>query len=616
MLLWAAPYQSWSAPVEGNDKLAQLAKHAGAALAAKDFAVAEQDYRAILAIEPDLAEIRSNLGIALHMQGKYPQAEQEFRTAARVNSSLFVPNYFLGLQLFKTNRYPEARSFFEAALALNPSDVQIRNWLAATWVGLRDYDRAIATYREILSHDPKSVDALYAIGKIYIDRMGRSIKAISEGPKNIDYGLLLIDSLAGDTQWRTLVDTKLTPILRDNPSALGLRVGLGLVKLRNRDFDGADRLLQEEIAVDPWSFRAYYGLAQGSLASGKVDAFAAALEKAVTIRPEYFCPAPALDAEVPRGELETALQQSADPLASQFLAAQLGSQNTLCDSVAPYKERLQPAGKSTEALFREKRYETVISRLQAKSKLTNGDRWLLAQAYFGTGDFERAAKSASAVVRTPDSRSSPHLLSKSYQKLALEALAGIGKIAPDSYRVHQLTAEAHLARQSTREAIIEFKAAVDLQPDDSELLFQLGRACYSISDFSEAIHYIEKSLEIEPLNADGNLTLGKAFAQTGEFARAASSFERALQFDSSMVSARVELGKVYVRVKEWKKAVESLQLAVSADFAGELYYELFRAYSGLNEKEKAQEALAASKKRREEKLVRDRARLESGGQPN
>ena len=616
MLLWAVPFQGRSAPFEDQDRVAELAKHAGAALGAKDFAGAEQDYRAILAIEPDLAEIRSNLGIALHMQGKYEQAEQEFRAAARVNPRLFVPNYFLGLQLFKANRYLEARPFFEAAIALNPSDVQTRTWLAATLVGLRDYDRAIRAYREILSLEPQNVDAHYAVGKIYIDLMRQSLNAISDGPRNIDYGLLLIDSLAGDTQWHTLVDTRLTPILRANPSVPGLRLGLGLVKLRKREIEDASRLFEEEVAIDVWSFRAYYGLAQVSLASGKFDSFAGALEKAVAIRPEFFCPAPALDLDFTRGALEAAAQQSAEPLTSQFLAAQLGRQNTFCGSVARYREKLPVAGKSLETLFREKRYEIVIAQLEAQPKLLNTDGQLLAQAYFETGDFERAVKSAS-ITRAPSSRyPARYLLSKSYQKLSFDALAKIGKIAPDSYRVHQLTAEAYLAKQNTAEAIAEFKAALERQPNDAELLFQLGRACYSTSDFSEAIGYLKKSLEIESFNADANLLLGKAFAQTAEFIRAVSSFEKALQLDPSMVNARVELGKVYVRMREWRKAVESLEPAVSADFGGELYYELFRAYSALNEKEKAQEALAASKKRREEKLVRDRARLGSGGQPN
>src|SRR6266480_6119427 len=100
--------------IQGSDQLHEHAERASAAMQRNDFAEAEKEYRAILAITPQPAEIRSNLGLALHMQDKFEQAEKEFREALRANPKLFVPNYFLGIQLFKTNRYKEARTFLEA----------------------------------------------------------------------------------------------------------------------------------------------------------------------------------------------------------------------------------------------------------------------------------------------------------------------------------------------------------------------------------------------------------------------------------------------------------------------------------------------------------------------
>src|SRR5215470_11032748 len=93
------------AGLQANDMLTEHAQRANAAMQKDDFATAETEYRAVLAIAPHLAEIRSNLGIALHMQNKFDQAEQEFRKAIEVNPHLFVPNYFLGKRLFQTNRY-------------------------------------------------------------------------------------------------------------------------------------------------------------------------------------------------------------------------------------------------------------------------------------------------------------------------------------------------------------------------------------------------------------------------------------------------------------------------------------------------------------------------------
>src|SRR5207244_7715486 len=100
--------------------LQEHAQRAGAAMQRNDFATAETEYRAVLVMAPQLAEMRSNLGIALYMLGKFDQAEKEFRVALRSNPRLFVPNYFLGERLFQTNRYAEARTFFQTASELKP----------------------------------------------------------------------------------------------------------------------------------------------------------------------------------------------------------------------------------------------------------------------------------------------------------------------------------------------------------------------------------------------------------------------------------------------------------------------------------------------------------------
>ena len=68
-------------------------------------------------------------------------------------------------------------------------------------------------------------------------------------------------------------------------------------------------------------------------------------------------------------------------------------------------------------------------------------------------------------------------------------------------------------------------------------------------------------------------------------------------------------------MNQWENAVGELELASSVDPGGELHYQLFRAYTKLNQKEKAQGALDLSNKLRQEKLDRERAKLASRQQP-
>jgi tetratricopeptide (TPR) repeat protein len=609
-----------TASLHGIDQVAELAKQASVALATKDFAAAERGYRAILAIDPRLAEMRSNLGIALHMQGKYDQSELEFRQAARVNPRLFVPNYFLGVRLFKTNRYEEARSFLAAALSIDPGNLQAREWLAATHIGLHEHDEGMRQYRQILKQEPTYVDALYAVGKVYVDLMDRSLKIVASGPENAYYGLLLLEAVGRGEDWRKLIDTKLPTILRANPLIPALRYKLGILKLRSGQTEEARHLFQEEIAIDPWSFQAYYGLAQISLASAQFETFADELNKAVATRPEYFCPAPPIQLRIPGTNLEAALERSRDPLAAQFLAAKLGRTNSFCAQVARFVHQTATndgsSGKSAEALFREKRYEAAISLWTGQSKPTHSSQLLLAQAYLEVEKFEEAATVANSLILISEFHNlAYYLLCKSYEGLALQTLTELGRIAPESYRTNQLMGEAYFARQNLQEAIHEFKTAITRKPEDAELHYQLGRAYYSSTEFSAALSAFEKSLELDPSNAGANFLSGKIFLSVHEPAKALASFETALRLDPSMVTARAELGKTYLRMNRWQFAARELELASSADTGGELYYELFRAYSALNQREKAQQALAESKKRREQKLERERARLASASLP-
>jgi tetratricopeptide (TPR) repeat protein len=609
----------WFFFVQGDNKLEEHAERAGAAMQRSDFVEAEKEYRAILAVDPQLAEIRSNLGLALHMQDRFEQAEQEFRAALRANAKLFVPNYFLGVQLFKTNRYGEARSYLEAAVGLNPSMSEARYRLGATYVGLKEYDKAISQYREILKQQPSEVDALYSIGKVYNELMQQTVEELLSSSTGVYYGLMLIEASQDSDEWRSLVNAEIPKIIQGHPSAPTLHYEFGRLQLQDGKMNEAKELFEQELVIDPQSCQARYGLAQIALASGQYGDFSRELEAAVRVRPEFFCPCPPLALKIPAIKLANGLDRCDSPLAQQFLAAQLGKGNSFCGELKPYKDRLEAAdqdlGKSPEMLFGEKRYEAVISRLARFSKARSADssrQLLLAQAYFETGRLEEALSVAETVNRKPGAeQAAGYLLGRCYQGLAVQSLAELDRIAPDSSRAYQLKGEAQFIRKNMHEAIAAFKMALDREPQDAELLYELGRAHYYLAEFPQAFEALRKSLELDPYNAEANFIIGEGMVHTQEPERAVPFLQRALELDPSMLKAHGELGKALLQMNQWENAARELELASSTDPGGELHYQLFRAYTKLDQKEKAQGALTRSNKLRQEKIDRERARLAS-----
>ena len=68
-------------------------------------------------------------------------------------------------------------------------------------------------------------------------------------------------------------------------------------------------------------------------------------------------------------------------------------------------------------------------------------------------------------------------------------------------------------------------------------------------------------------------------------------------------------------MNQWENAARELEQAATVDSGGELHYQLFRAYSKLNQNEKAQAALAKSTRLRQEKIDRERSKIVSREQP-
>jgi tetratricopeptide (TPR) repeat protein len=120
---------------------------------------------------------------------------------------------------------------------------------------------------------------------------------------------------------------------------------------------------------------------------------------------------------------------------------------------------------------------------------------------------------------------------------------------------------------------------------------------------------------VDPYNAEANLIVGEGMVHTQEGERAVAYLQRALELDPTMLKAHGELGKAFLQMNQWERAARELEQAATADFGGELHYQLFRAYSKLNQTDKAQGALAKSTRLRQEKVERERSRIVSREQP-
>jgi len=69
-----------------------------------DYVTAEREYRAVLEIRPDFAEVHMNLGLVYQLQDQISDAMIEFRRALHLKPTLAGANFFLGIDYCKTAR--------------------------------------------------------------------------------------------------------------------------------------------------------------------------------------------------------------------------------------------------------------------------------------------------------------------------------------------------------------------------------------------------------------------------------------------------------------------------------------------------------------------------------
>lgn len=76
-----------------------------------------------------------------------------------------------------------------------------------------------------------------------------------------------------------------------------------------------------------------------------------------------------------------------------------------------------------------------------------------------------------------------------------------------------------------------------------------AQALMDIQEPEEAIQYYEKALEKDPDNNDLIREVGKALVMTHDYNRAIKYYEQTLQEDPSLFDLRIDLAELYIKLK-------------------------------------------------------------------
>jgi tetratricopeptide (TPR) repeat protein len=197
------------------------------------------------------------------------------------------------------------------------------------------------------------------------------------------------------------------------------------------------------------------------------------------------------------------------------------------------------------------------SALRANPKDNNAELFL-SNDLIKLGDLDAAAVHLRQLSqRRPQDQEIWYLLGKVHMKLSEQALAKLSAIDPDSAYAHQISGEVMEGMKNFDGAILEYKKAVELAPQQPGRHYLLGNAYWSIQMWEPAVAQFRAELSNDPANCSAQWKLGNiALEQRQDSAEALAQIEKALAICPDLAEARLDRNE---------EAIPDLQAAGKSD---------------------------------------------------
>lgn len=288
-------------------------------------------------------------------------------------------------------------------------------------------------------------------------------------------------------------------------------------------------------------------------------------------------------------------------------------------AVAPH---LGPAYNNLGALYlRQHQYTKAIVILKQGLKVDHSmysATVLLGVAYYETGDYREARQPLEAAVRAnpkddnaelylakdlikledlgpaathlqeltkrdPKNQEVWYMLGKVYMQLSEAALAKVDAIDPNSVLSHEIRGDIMASMKNFDGALVEYKKAVDLAPQQSGTHYKLGDAYWQLDDWADATEQFQAELINDPGNCNARWKLGDILLEQHlRPEEALGDINQALQICPSLKEAVPDRATALIRLNRYEDAVPDLKTAITGDpNEPRFHFMLAQAYRGL-----------------------------------
>jgi tetratricopeptide (TPR) repeat protein len=192
--------------------------------------------------------------------------------------------------------------------------------------------------------------------------------------------------------------------------------------------------------------------------------------------------------------------------------------------------------------------------------------------------------------RQPKNQEIWYLLGKVHMKLSEQALSKLNEIDPNSVWVHEISGEVMESMKNFDGALIEYKKAVEIAPQQPGFHYSLANAYWSLQSWDAATQQFREELAIDPGNCMAQWKLGNIVLEQHEDAVVAlAELEKALAVCPNLAQARVDRARALLKLDRNGEAVKDLLTAEQTNpEEASIHFLLAQAYRALGRTKEAQ----------------------------
>lgn len=543
-----------------------------------DLEAAVTAYRDFLAVKPDEAPARSNLGVVLASLGRFDEAIAEYTKALALQPANPGIRLNLGLAYYKSGRIAAAAKEFSKARDSGQDSLQVELLLADCYLILGQNKDVIALLTPVEQQNPSDLAIAYLLGSALIRN-----HQLEEGQRRVDRILRNGDSaearfLLGSQMFESGdfpgAVKQLGRAIEVNPNLPELESYYGRALLNTGDPDSAAEAFRKELASNPNDYAANLYLAEIFIARKKWEEAESLLTRALQVRPESVAAKKDLAVARQRRELPGhAVQPGPKPgqKAPSFTATRLNSDEAVSlDQLRSGAPALLVFGSYTCPNFRAA--APSLNKLFAAYKGRLGFYLIYIREAHSTSDWQSTRNQRDGVVMAPANTVGERKehAAVCVRKLHLDFPALLDSkdgMAENAYaawpsRAYLISQEGNIAF-STGLSELEFKpgqleAAIRQAAGSSEALVQDAIAKQRSGDLEGAVTEYREFLKAHPEAAAIHSNLGAALAGLGKFEEAVPEYQIALKQAPATPGAALNLALAYYKMGRIGDAADEL----------------------------------------------------------